>query len=141
MAENHGQSLVELALTLPCFCLGVLMAVQLICYCHNMIELQRMAQVTSDRLTYENYTAERSYWRFNSLWGRITIPRLHFSSERPATWKPFRGLSTVQDEGRLFRTQVDLSLLPGDGFSRVLSTVSQRGFAEKYLEPPVPPEE
>ena len=135
-----GQSLVELALALPCFSLGVLMAVQLICYCHNMIELQRMSQLMSDRLTYENYTAARGYSRFNSLWGSFTMPLLHYSSERPATWRPFRGLSTVQGEGRFFRTQVDLRLLPGEGFSHVLSTVSQWGFAETYLEPPVPPE-
>ena len=140
MAKNEGQTLVELALVLPCFCLGVFMAVQLICYCHNMIELQRMGQLMIDRLSYDNYQAQKRYSRFNSLWGRFSIPQAHFLREAPAVWRPFHGLSTVQDQGQLFRVEVGTDLYPGNGFSAVLATVSQRGLAETYLEPPIPVE-
>jgi hypothetical protein len=132
---------VELALVLPCFCIGVFMAVQLIWYCHNMIELQRMAQVMIDRLSYDNYQADKLYTRFNSLWGRFSTPEARFTRETAPAWRPFRGFSTVQNPGQLFGVQIDTSLFPGSGFSAGLATVSQRGLAETFLEPPIPPEE
>src|SRR6202158_1749200 len=64
----EGQTLVELALVLPCFCLGIFMAVQLMTYCHNMVELQRMSMVALHRVTIENYKdAYKHYW-FHSLY-------------------------------------------------------------------------
>ena len=141
MARNRGQSLVELALVLPCFCIGVFMAVQLIWYCHNMIELQRMAQVMVDRLSFENYRAEKLYTRFNSLWGRFALPEARFTRESIPDWRPCRGLSTLQDQGQLFGVEVQTRLFPGSGFSSGLATVTQRGLAETYLEPAIPPEE
>jgi hypothetical protein len=139
--EESGQTLVELALVLPCFCLGVFMAVQLICYCHNMVELQRMAQLMSDRISYDSYADNKVYKRFNSLWGHFLIPQIHFSRQAPQPWRPFRGISTVQNSGQLFGVSVKTDLLPGAGFSRVLDTVSQQGVAETFLEPPIPVED
>src|SRR5205085_2517411 len=118
MAErsSRGQTLVELALVLPCFCLGVFMAVQLICYCHNMIELERMAQLMIDRVTYQNYRATKPYYLFNSLWGRFVPPLCHFSTSLSKPWRPFSGLSTIQKEGRTFQMHIETHLLPSAGF-------------------------
>lgn len=144
MGKRHvynGQTLVELALVLPCFCLGVFMAVQLICYCHNMIELQRMAQVMMDRVTYDNYRARKNYTRFHSLWGRYASPQSRFSSESIPHWRPFRGVSTVHEPGRFFTVHVRSELWPGRGFRSALSSVSQSAYAENFLEPPLPLED
>jgi len=135
---ERGQTLVELALVLPCFCLGVFMAVQLICYCHNMIELQRMAQVMVDRVSYENYKATKPYTRFNSLWGRFSFPRARYATQLSQPWRPFQGVSVVKEPGRFFSVHVDTDLLPGQGFSSVLSVVSQKAYAETFLETPIP---
>ena len=137
----RGQTLVELALVLPCFCLGVFMAVQLICYCHNMIELQRMVQVMADRVSYDNYRARKSYSRFNSMWGRFSDPWVHFSNDPVQPWLPFHGKSTIQEPGRFIRAYSESDLLPGQGFSRVLAKKTERAYAETYLEPPIPPED
>ena len=139
--NNRGQTLVELALVLPCFCLGVFMAVQLMTYCHNMIELQRMAQVMIDRITYKNYRSSKIYTRPNSLDGKLTHPMAHFSTERVQPWRPFNGISTVDEEGRFFKVKVDTTLLTGNGFRGDLERVKQQAFAETYLEPPLPPED
>lgn len=136
-----GQTLVELAIVLPCFCLGVFMAVQLMTYCHNMIEMERMAQLAIDRLNPDTYGNRTKYSLLNSLWGNFTLPEIHYSSERPQPWRPFHGISTVKQEGRLFNVEVGMYLMPGAGFSRVLDTVKQVSFGGTYLEPPVPVEE
>ena len=138
--EPRGQTLVELSLVLPCFCLGIFMAVQLMCYCHNMIELQRMVQVMTDRVSYDNYLARKKYARFNSLWGRVTDPWVYFSNNPLQPWQPFRGKSTIQEPGRLIRAYSENDLLPGLGFSSVLAKKTQRAYAETYLEPPIPQE-
>ncbi len=138
---NRGQALVELAIVLPCFCLGVFMAVQLITYCHNMVELQRMAQLAIDRLNPDTYGDRSKYSLLNSLWGYFTLPEIRYSSERPRPWRPFHGPSTVKQEGCWFSVKVGTTLLPGAGFSSAWGTVKQESFGETYLEPPVPPEE
>ena len=117
------------------------MAVLLMTYCHNMIELQRMAQVMIDRVTYNNYRSLKVYTRPHSLEGQFSHPIAHFSTERALPWRPFRGQSTVHDEGRFFDVKVETTLSPGQGFSRVLSRVPQRAYAEAYLEPSAPAEE
>ena len=61
LGRANGQTLVELALVLPCFCLGIFMAVQLICSCHNMLELERMATVAINRISIENYQDAYKY--------------------------------------------------------------------------------
>jgi len=136
-----GQTLVELAIVLPCFCLGVFMAVQLMTYCHNMIELERMAQLAIDRLNPDTYGERTKYSLFNSLWGNFSPPQIRYSSEMPQPWRPFHGPSTVKQEGRFFNVKVSMLLMPGAGFSSVLDTVKQESFGETYLEPPVPQEE
>ena len=138
--KDHGQTLVELALVLPCFCLGIFMAVQLMCYCHNMVELQRMAQVMIDRVSCENYTGQKKYKRFESLWGEYTNPRASFSNVQFVPFLPFKGKSTLKEPGRFIRVNVHSDLIPGEGFTSVLSRVSQQAFAETYLEPPIPSE-
>src|SRR5438552_544629 len=115
-----GQTLVELALVLPCFCLGVFMAVQLMTYCHNMIELQRMAQVMSGRQSYSR--DQTGYNFFDSLWGNTTPLSQKPVFERPTVWRRFRGLSTLQQTGWFFRTQLSTTLLPGDG---ILSSLTK----------------
>jgi hypothetical protein len=138
--QDRGQTLVELALVLPCFCLGIFMAVQLMTYCHNMIELQRMAQVALHRVTIENYKdAYKHYW-FHSLYGNVTLPRDRFTSQAPAPWRPFGGFSTIDDPGRIVQVTVTTALLPGRGFSQVLAKVNQTAQAETLLEPPIPGE-
>src|SRR5438552_3823937 len=99
--EPQGQTLVELALVLPCFCLGVFMAVQLMTYCHNMIELQRMAQVALHRVTIENYKEAYKHYGFHSLYGNVTTPRDRFTSQAPTPWRPFEGVSTTGEPGRI----------------------------------------
>jgi hypothetical protein len=136
----HGQTLTELALVLPCFCLGVFMAVQLICYCHNMIEIQRMAQVMIDRQSEGNAQGSRKYWLFQSLWGRTGVNRIKSDSRSAYDWRPFRGISTTDHAGWYRQIQVSTQLLPGKGFSRTFASVKQSGFAETYIEPPLPPE-
>ena len=138
---ERGQTLVELSLVLPCFCLGVFMAVQLMTYCHNMVEMERMAQLAIDRINPDTYGNRSNYSLFNSLWGYFSPPKIQYSSEMPQPWRPFHGISTVKQEGRFFNVKVGMDLLPGAGFSRVLGTVRQESFGETYLEPPVPPEE
>jgi hypothetical protein len=135
---EQGQTLVELALVLPCFCLGVFMAVQLMTYCHNMIELQRMAMVALHRVTIENYRdAYKHYW-FHSLYGNVTQPKDHYTSQVPSSWRSFHGESTIGDPGRLVQVTVKSDLLPGSGFSQVLARVTQSAQAETLLEPPLP---
>jgi hypothetical protein len=137
----RGQTLVELALVLPCLCLGLFMAVQLVCYAHNMIEIQRMAQVTIDRVSYENYASRKRYTRFEALWGRGQAPRSSFRSEPARSWRPFRGISTIQDRGRWVQARVEARLLPNGPFSRNLGTLPEAALAETWLEPPVPVED
>jgi hypothetical protein len=135
--QDHGQTLVELALVLPCFCLGVFMAVQLLTYCHNMVEIQRMAQVALHRITIETYRdAYKHYW-FNSLYGNVTLPHDSFSSQSPHPWRKFIGASTVDDSGLLVTVHVASDLLPTNGFRRVLSRVTQAAEAVALLEPPI----
>ena len=134
----EGQTLVELALVLPCFCLGIFMAVQLMTYCHNMVELQRMSMVALHRVTIENYKdAYKHYW-FHSLYGNVTKPQDHFASQIPNPWRPFHGKSTIQDTGRIVNVTVKCDLLPEKGFSQVLPRVSQSAQAEVILEAPLP---
>ncbi len=141
--NDRGQTLVELALVLPCFCLGVFMAVQLMTYCHNMIELQRMAQLAIDRVNPDTYqTRSESYTLLNSLWGNFSKPRIPRPRSQVANpWRPFNGLSTVKQEGRFYSVKVGTYLKPGNGFSKILDTVKQDSFGETYSEPPIPPEE
>jgi hypothetical protein len=139
--RQSGQTLVELAVVLPCFCLGIFMAVQLMCYCHNMIELQRMAQLAIDRVSYDNYQSGKTYSLFDSLWGRTSFSRPPPLSDMPRPWRPFRGISTIREPGHFFHVHLDSVLMPGDGFSRVLPGVTQKSYAENFIEPPVPPEE
>ena len=139
--KQRGQSLVELALVLPCFCLGVFTAVQLMCCCHNMVELQRMGQNMIDRVTYANYQSAKKYTRFNSLWGNFSAPWAYFDTQVVEPWRPFKGVSTISDPGRFFRVHVDSQLLPGAGFTSELSTVLEQGYADTFIEPPAPVEQ
>ncbi len=116
------------------------MALQLILYCHNMIELQRMAQVMSDRQSYSATKSVRDYSRFHALWGKVGLGKLRVEHWQPRPWRPFRGISTVQHPGLFYRVQVGATLFPGHGFSRVLGWASKTGYAEGYLEPPLPQE-
>ena len=136
----QGQTLVELAVVLPCFCLGIFMGLQLMYYCHNMISLQRMATVVANRISIENYKDAYKYTWFYSLYGNAMPPTIHYQSQVPASWKPFRGLSTVKERGRIVQVTVQSQLLPGLGFSRVLPRVTQDAAAEIFLEPPIPQE-
>ena len=136
-----GQTLIELAVVLPCFCMGVFMGVQLIYYCHNMIELQRMAQVAIDRVSYENYEIRKKYTRFQSLWGPYKKRPSTFGSEIPQPWRPFKGISTIKNSGRYIHVCVTSDLLPGAGFSRVFPKVTQQAFAATFLESSVPEEQ
>jgi hypothetical protein len=138
LRAQFGQTLVELALVLPCFCLGIFMAVQMMTYCHNMVELQRMSMVALHRVTIENYKdAFKHYW-FHSLYGNVTKPQDHFASQMPNPWRPFRGISTIKDSGRIVQVTVASDLLPGNGFRKVLARVTQTAQAETLLEAPLP---
>ncbi len=136
-----GQTLVELALVLPCFCLGVFMAVQLMTYCHNMIEMERMAQLAIDRVNPDTYGSRTQYSLFNSLWGYFSLPAIQYTPGRADPWRRCNGMYTVKAEGSFFNVRVSMLLMPGAGFSSVLDTVKQESFGETYTEPPVPPEE
>ena len=138
--KTQGQTLIELALVLPCFCLGVFMAVQLIWYCHNMIEIQRMAALEIERVSLEHYEQKRQYSLFHSLFGVVTPPRAQFQDPIPSPWRPFRGVSTIREPGRIISVKVLSDLLPGAGFSRVLSRTTQEAAAETLLETPLPKE-
>jgi len=139
--KQQGQTLVELALVLPCFCLGVFMAVQLIYLCHNMVELQRMAQVVIDRVSYENYQVRKKYTRFQSLWGPYKRRISEFGSEIPQPWRPFNGISTIHNSGRYIHVCVATDLLSGAGFSRVFPKLTQQAFAATFLESSVAEEQ
>jgi hypothetical protein len=139
-SQTHGQTLAELALILPVFCSGLMVTVQLICFCHNMIELQRMAMVAIDHVSVENYRSERRHYWFHSLRGHVTIPRASYKSEKLQPWRPFKGIATITEPGRLVKVRVSSDLLPRSGFGRVLAPVTQCAFAETMLEPRIPSE-
>jgi len=140
LSATHGQTLVELSLVLPCFCLGIFLAVQLICYCHNMIEIQRMAQVMIDRQTDNNGEGTRRYWLFQSLWGRTGVNRITPKSRRSYDWRPFKGISTTDEKGWYRQIEVTTHLFSSAGFSHAFPSVKQSGYAETYIEPAPPPE-
>ena len=138
---DRGQTIVELAIVLPCFCLGVFMGVQLMWCCHNFVELQRMAQVMIDRVTLENYQSRKKYTRFTSLWGEYEDPWGYFDTVTVQPWRPFNGVSTFKETGRFFRVHVDSELFHGEGFTNVLANVPERAYAETFIEPPIPAEQ
>jgi len=139
-SRGRGQTLVELALLLPCFCLGVFMAVQLMCYCHNMIELQRMATLDIERVSLEHFKTNRRHFLFDSLFGSVTMPRSRFQKETPVSWRPFKGISTLRAPGQIIKVHVQSDLLPGAGFTRGLARLTQEANAETLLETPLPAE-
>lgn len=138
--HRKGQTLVEAAIALPTLCLGIFMGVQLLTYGHNMIELQRMAQVMGEEQTERYQTGTRKYWMWNQLWGKRSEDRVRTSMRRAWPWRRHRGISTLRQPGAFYQTQVTSRLLPGPGFSRGLSSVSQVALAQGYFEPQ-PPEE
>jgi hypothetical protein len=133
-----GQTLMELALVLPCFCLGIFMAVQLICLCHNMVELQRMATVALHKLTLETYQDREEHYWFHSLWGHFKLRQDRYRSQVPEPWRPFKGISIIDRAGRIVQVNVRSRLLPGGVFSRALDPLVLEANAETLLEPPVP---
>ncbi len=137
MAKNSGQTLVEFAVVLPCFALGIFTGVQLICYCHNMIELQRMAQITIDR---PSASRVREYWRFHGLWGRYRGEKIRPRTQRAAPWRHHKGLKTLREPGVFSQARISAQLLPGEGFSRALAPVTQKSYAQTYWEAPTPQE-
>jgi len=135
--RQKGQTLVEVALVLPCVCLGVFMGVQLIYYCHNMIELQRMAALDIERISLEHFRSGGRHFLFESMFGPISPPMAKF--EKKATpWRPFEGLSTLQAPGQIVSVEERSDLKHGAGFAGVFPQVTQRANAETLLETPLP---
>ena len=135
--KNRGQTLVELALVLPCFCLGIFTAVQLIWFCHNMIELQRMAALDIERVNLEHFKRSGTHFLFDSMFGNISPPKATFKKEA-TPWRPFKGWSTIQVPGQIVSVKESSDLRHGRGFTRVLAQVAQSANAETLLETPLP---
>jgi hypothetical protein len=130
---SKGQSVVETALVLPVLFLGIFTALQLIWYCHNMIELQRMAGVAADRLSLENLHKTNYHW-ISLLQGPTTIPKSTRHRETELQWIPARGVHLAHDRGVYATVRVETMLLPGTGFSRVLGAVRQDASAQTLIE-------
>lgn len=138
--RQNGQTLVELALVLPCFCLGIFMAVQLIYLCHNMIELQRMAALDVERASLEHFRSGGKHFLFESMFGIVSPPRAEFK-KKPTPWRPFKGEFTIKVPGQIVSVKESSTLHHGSGFSGVFPDVLQSANAETLLETPLPENE
>jgi hypothetical protein len=139
-SREQGQTLVELAIVLPLFCLGVFTTVHLGRVIHDAVEIQRMASVAAASVSLENYRGTRSYYWLNSLIGDFSVPKISCTSEVVGGWRPFRGIATLKTHGRIVKATVGTTLFPGEGFTRVLPRVRYSASAETLLEPAVPEE-
>jgi len=140
--NSKGQALVEVAIVLPLMGLGVFMALQLIWYCHNMLELQRMAMITADQVTFKTRDQKRHYTLFDSLWGRILPPNLKRTSRLVPNWLyASPSLTVSKDPGYLVEIETSTDLLPSRGFIRFLPVVKQHAFAEILLDAPLADDE
>jgi hypothetical protein len=137
LSGHKGQTLVELAVVLPCVCLGIFMGLQLIFFCHNMIELQRMAALDIERVSLEHFRAGGKHFLFDSMFGDISAPRAKFQKE-PTTWRPFKGWSTVHVPGQIVSVEEKSILYHGAGYAHDLAQVTQSANAETLLETPLP---
>ena len=138
--NSNGQTLVEAAMVLPVLGLGIFMALQLIWYCHNMVQLQRMAALAAERFSPGKSATTRGYSLFYSLEGRVLAPEIICQDRSAATWLTASGASTIKTKGTVLTATVSTTLFPGTGFSRLLPAVRQQAIAALPIDPPVPAE-
>jgi len=134
-----GQSMVELAVVLAAFCLSVLAMVQLFVFCRNKLELQRMAQISSDHVVPSTPLGHTLYPQFNRLWGRVLAPNVYrHTTQRLTSWRGFGGISTVRAKGSVISNELSCALLPGAGFTSTLGSAQQNATSISLVEPFIP---
>jgi hypothetical protein len=131
---------VEVALVLPLFGLGLFTALQLIVYCRNMVELQRMASVEVDRLDVSRPRMGRQYHWFHALEGQTSGITVHNVRDTQMRWVPNEAVAKTQDRGHVVHSELTTRLFPTRGFRRALPIVTQSATAVTLLEPAIPEE-
>lgn len=106
-------------------------------YCHDAIELHRMAQLSTDINRKGLGTQIRNYYLFHGLWGHVILPQMRTTVQRAAPWRRHRGISTIRTPGSFVQTNVAARLLPGPGFSRVFPPALLQSAAQTYFEPSI----
>jgi len=134
--EEHGQSLVEVAVVLPLLMMGIFVTAQLAIFCHNRVCLQTMALQMATKKTSETPYARP----VNTLWGNTTL-----SAPSPKTvslphpWRYFYSLTAVNNSpGHIYMARATSVLGPGPVLAGKIPNVTQLATAAAYVETPAP---